>query len=302
MTIIWFCREKTRNCSDSFWKICLYVLFFIVNLLNCLYFIIIMVCLDYHRVYVKNFMNKINYDLEKQKNDYKWSVAVLMHYIFAAFYIVIYFTLKKNFEFEDINYYKIPSTNRDININYQFTHPNEQNGKLNNEEIANLKNQINDLKGEINTITTDRDKYKIKYEQISGNNTNLNINEDDQKLIAVLKETITKNNEKISRLEDTNKSLLDMVNENKDAKDILKSILPFSIVKGEKLMTVVFTDGGQNFKRPIICKNTQKFNEVENLFNEIMPEYKETENYFLAGGTIINKSKTLEENKIKDGQ
>jgi len=33
---------------------------------------------------------------------------------------------------------------------------------------------------------------------------------------------------------------------------------------------------------------------------DIYPKYKDSENYFLANGIIINKDRTLEENKIRN--
>ena len=85
-------------------------------------------------------------------------------------------------------------------------------------------------------------------------------------------------------------------------KSALKTSLPFDITEGEKLMCLIFINGGQTVKQPIICKDTHKFNEVENLLYEKCPVYKEYDNVFLANGSKINKSKTLIENGIKDGQ
>ena len=167
ITIIWFLRENRHNCDDC-WKNCLYVLFFIVNLFYCIYFIIISVCLDCHRLYVENFMNKINFDFEKQKNDYKWNVAVLMHYIFSAFYILIYFPLNENykkiFEFNNDDYNKITSgeEGRIIHIiHHQPTNPNEQNENSNNFE--NLNRQITNSNRIIEGLTNERDTYKMNY-------------------------------------------------------------------------------------------------------------------------------------------
>ena len=67
-------------------------------------------------------------------------------------------------------------------------------------------------------------------------------------------------------------------------------------------MCVIFLSTDQKVHYPIICKNKQKFNEVENLLYEKCPEYKDFENFFLVDGNKIIKSKTLEENKIENGQ
>ena len=66
-------------------------------------------------------------------------------------------------------------------------------------------------------------------------------------------------------------------------------------------MCVIFVTGNHEIHYPFICKDKQKFNELENLLYEKFPKYKETENFFTVNGNKVNKSKTLEENKIKDG-
>ena len=85
-------------------------------------------------------------------------------------------------------------------------------------------------------------------------------------------------------------------------KNALKSSLPFDIKEGEKLMCLIIFSPDSRIHFPIICKNTHRFNELENLIYEKWPEYKESDNYFLCNGAIINRFKTLTENRIEDGQ
>ena len=85
-------------------------------------------------------------------------------------------------------------------------------------------------------------------------------------------------------------------------KNALKSSLPFDINEGEKLMCLIIQSTDSSVHFPIICKNTHRFNELENLIYEKWPEYKESDNYFLCNGAIINRFKTLTENRIEDGQ
>jgi len=79
----------------------------------------------------------------------------------------------------------------------------------------------------------------------------------------------------------------------------LKTKLPFNLNKDEKLMTVIFISDAQDILYSLICKNTDKFNVIENRLYEAFPQYLESENYFIANGKKINKSKSLEENNIK---
>ena len=82
-------------------------------------------------------------------------------------------------------------------------------------------------------------------------------------------------------------------------KDI-KSSNPFNLLKGEKLMSIIFISDDQKLHHSLICKNTDKFAKIECKLYEIYPEYVETENYFINNGVKINKYKSIEENKIKD--
>ena len=116
------------------------------------------------------------------------------------------------------------------------------------------------------------------------------------------KKIIREKDEIISNLEETNKSLLSLVNKYNGMKNALKSSLPFDIEEGEKLMCLIIVSADSRIHFSIICKNTLKFFEVENLLYENFPVYKEKNNVFLFNGVIINRSKTLTENGIEDGQ
>ena len=52
-----------------------------------------------------------------------------------------------------------------------------------------------------------------------------------------------------------------------------KSNFPFDLKKGEKLMTVIFQSVDQKVHYAFICKNTDKFNIIENLLYDKYPEY-----------------------------
>ena len=64
-------------------------------------------------------------------------------------------------------------------------------------------------------------------------------------------------------------------------------------------MPIIFISGDQNIHYAIICKNTDKFNSIENLLYEVYPEFQESENFFTVNGQKINKSKTMKQNNIK---
>ena len=105
------------------------------------------------------------------------------------------------------------------------------------------------------------------------------------------------------KLENETKEVLNSIIEKDNKIKELKiklSRFPFMLEEGEKLMSIIFTSGDQNFHTSIICKNTDKFNKIEDLLYEKYPKYTETENYFIFNGNKINRNKTLEQNNIKD--
>ena len=162
-----------------------------------------------------------------------------------------------------------------------------------------------------NKVSEERDTYKKKYEQLINENKNKFNNTQDEDVkekvneeesIKKLQKIIKEKDETISNLEETNKTLLSVIKEYNNMKNALKLSITFDLKEGEKLMCLIFISTDQEVKQPIICKNTHKFNEVENLLYEKCPVYKEYDNVFLANGSKINKLKTLIEIGIKDGQ
>ena len=116
---------------------------------------------------------------------------------------------------------------------------------------------------------------------------------------------IKKQNIKIKELENTIKET--KINNNKDIEKLLdeikkiKSIIPFDILPGEKIMSIIFKSDDQNILYSVVCKSTDKMIRLKNIIYDKYPEYKECENDFLFKGKKINENETLEENRIKDG-
>ena len=81
----------------------------------------------------------------------------------------------------------------------------------------------------------------------------------------------------------------------------MKSRYPFEILKGEKLISLIFMSDNQEIHYSIICKDSDKFTNVENLLYDEFPKFGETENFFVSEGNKINKHKTLKENNLKNG-
>jgi len=186
------------------------------------------------------------------------------------------------------------------------------------EELTEEKNKNKLLNNKINELN---EKIKEMQKKRNGNNTKIDVSETELKIKEELNEEKNKNkllNSKINELNGKINDLQKITNKNdnmvntlqlfeeirekeKEIKEI-KSNLPFDISKGEKLMSVIFVSDDQKIHYSIICKNTDKFNRLENiLYNvEEYKSYLQSENYFLLNGKKINKYLTLEENGIKN--
>ena len=145
---------------------------------------------------------------------------------------------------------------------------------------------------------------------------NKKLNEEKEKnqelinLNEILKSNL--NNEKLKNIDLQNKidKQINIIHNN-DSKindlyariDDLKEKLsryPFELKKDEKMISVIFTSDDQKIHFSVICKNTEKFNRLEEKLYNDYPEYSETNNYFVVNGNRIQKFKTLEENNIRN--
>ena len=134
------------------------------------------------------------------------------------------------------------------------------------------KNKNKILEERINSLKNELDKIK--------KNSNYNLNEIDSK-----------------------ESLYKIILEKDKEIWVLKSKLsrfPFELKEGERMISIIFTSLNPRIYHSIICKNTDRFNLIENIFYNEYSEFSESENYFIVNGKKINKTKTLEENKIKN--
>ena len=158
------------------------------------------------------------------------------------------------------------------------------------EEINKLKKKINDLEKE---LKQEKNKNKLLEENI----------------IILKNKLVEKNNyekDLIKNIEMKNANINNLnkiILEKEKNINILETKLrrfPFELNKEEKIMSVIFTTLDQKFYYSIICKNTDRFNIIENKLYNAYSEYSKTNNFFIVNGSRINEMKTLEENKIKN--
>ena len=97
-----------------------------------------------------------------------------------------------------------------------------------------------------------------------------------------------------------NETIKDLQNKIFESEEEIKKYKSFFLNQGEKLISVKFISVDQIINTTVVAKNTDIFARLEEKLYNKYPNYKDTENYFVANGDIINRNRTLEENKIKN--
>ena len=148
----------------------------------------------------------------------------------------------------------------------------EMSQSSDNDEIDNLKNELTKANKVI-----EQQKLTINELQNKLNNYNNiinNLNND----INNYKNIISKNEIELNNY----KSKINNVNFNEQ-------------------MSVNFISSDKNLNFSIPCLKTNTFAEIEEKLYKQYPQYRETNNTFIANGTQILRFKTIDENKIGNG-
>ena len=146
-----------------------------------------------------------------------------------------------------------------------------------NDELENNKNKLKQLTNNLNKEKITTADCNTKINQL---NTKINL------LQSNLNEKITEITNLRNKLNSSNNNSSDLEN--------CKS--------GEKIIVAHFKSIDENIDYPIACKNTDIFRKIEEKLFEVFPDYKEYSNiFFTVNGTIIKGFKSMEDNKIKDG-
>ena len=160
------------------------------------------------------------------------------------------------------------------------------------EELKIEKNKNKQLNDELGN---DKDKFKQltnnwNKEKVTTANFNITVNQLNDKINSLQSDLNSKNKE-IANL----RNQLNSSNNNNNSS--LEDCKP-----GERIIVAHFKSIDQNVDYPITCKNTDIFVRIEeNLYKEF-PEYKDYDNtFFTVNGTMIKRFKSIEDNKIKNG-
>ena len=87
------------NCVKLEGKVQDYLILIIAGCSSAIYFLYIiftLICLGIHDQYITNFMNKINLDFEREKNDVKWNVTIFIYQIILLIIPVLIEVLGKH--------------------------------------------------------------------------------------------------------------------------------------------------------------------------------------------------------------
>ena len=152
---------------------------------------------------------------------------------------------------------------------------NNNISQYNNNEINNLKNELSKAKKVI-------EQQKLTIQELQNklnnyNNTINNLNND----INNYKNIISKKDLELNNL----KSQLNNNINNIPSHSNFDSC-------------VNFISSDQNVHYAITCEKTNTFAEIEEKLYKQYPQYRETNNTFIANGTQVLRFKTIEENKI----
>ena len=208
---------------------------------------------------------KKNIEVNKQKNNEKLNPVFLTE-------------RKERTKSQNKNRLNVTPKFQKANKKIRKIEPGIINKKNTNKKINELEMENKKLKEEINKLKKELyDKDKIIKKQ------NIKIKEQKKTLNDIINNNKKQNKDSLEKLEK------------------IKSIIPFDILPGEKIMSIIFKSIDENILYSVLCKNADKFTRLKNIIYDKFPEYKEYENYFLFNEEKINEAKTLEENKIKDG-
>ena len=230
---------------------------------------------------------------------------LIIFIIIGSIFIIFNYQHKTNTFIEFIPNYKnniqinnnIP-INNNIQNNYQnyIYQINDLNIKLNNEINKNkqLTIEINNLKKQNNNLIRENDILKNQLND--GKNTINNLSQKNKNLNAKIEE-LKRNNQ--SSINDSNK-VIQLYEKIGYLNEVLKRY-PVILEENEKLISIIFASSDQTMHYSLICKNTDTLSDLEKKLYKEFPNFIESDNIFLCKGTVINRYKTFESYKIKNG-
>ena len=155
----------------------------------------------------------------------------------------------------------------------------------NNIQISN-SNEINNLKNELSKA-----KKIIEQQKLTINDLQNKLN-NNTTIINNLNNTINNYQNIINQKDIELNNFKAQLNKN----NIIKKNVDF-----DDIMCVNFISSDQNVHYAASCLKTNTFAEIEEKLYKQYPQYRETNNSFIANGTQVLRFKTIAENKIGNG-
>ena len=146
-------------------------------------------------------------------------------------------------------------------------------------------NEILKLKKELNEAKQTIEQQKIKIQNLENQINNINSN--NNIIIQNYKNIINQKEQELNNLKSK------IQNNNISSK--------INYIDINRMMTVNFISMDSKIHFAIPCLDTDTFAEVEEKLYKQFPEYRETNNNFLANGEQVLRFKTIKENKIGNG-
>ena len=248
-----------------------------------------------------------NEDSENKLKEFKNSIDKFKKDIKKIMYIInkvfencekFYNIFKNNLAVtEKKNYYILQNLNEFCNDDFSVKINNIINYKNYNHKMAEIFKMYNCMFN--NELNIDEQSQDIK--ELINKKDKIIIEQKEREKILIQKLEKLENDEKNMKYNSKKvNELLEEINKKNIEIEQLHSYIPFRLAPGEKLMTVIFTSSDQKIHYSFICKNTDKFKDLESKLYDIYPEYSENDNYFLSNGRKIIRFKDLDYNKIKN--
>ena len=224
--------------------------------------------------------------------------------------------IKRNGDRMSYNISKFNSNNDEFNININFKENNNNNIKrksFNNQNHINLNKIINN--NDINYGGIDSNLNFFNFNENYNAISVLELNNKIYQLENLLNEERNKNQEliiknnnlenelqkKINIENSLNKEINELEQENNDIKLKIKENSLNQFLSGEKILALLFLSRDFKINKPIACKNTDIFVEIEDKIYSESPILKKRNKIYLVNGEKIEPNLSIEKNNIKDG-
>ena len=174
---------------------------------------------------------------------------------------------------------------------------NNENNNFNNINAEKIKEpEIFQKNKDIDKLNEDLKEFKNKSTNILSLNDNNPEKYENSEIYRLTKILESKNNEikeEKNKVEKLRKSIINLQSSNID----------FEFNEGEELMSVIFQSTDDNsFRQSFLCKKNELFEELVKRVYIKLPELRNLQISFYGKGNMFDPKKTLEQNKIKDGE